>query len=133
MSRCRFVQPETVKLPLSDNDWIIVKKRLSEGESRAAVMSVIGTIKQDGSRTLDRDVLGLGEVAAYLLEWSFRDAADKPVPINSYSAKLDALKALDQDSYDEIDQALTAHKAAMDEENASKKKEALGTASVSPT
>ena len=36
MSRNRFVKPETVRLPLSDEDWIDVKRSLTYGEAKRA-------------------------------------------------------------------------------------------------
>lgn len=102
--RVRFVTPETVRIPLSDGDWIEVKKRLTVGEARTATTSFIGKFHGDGSRTPNAEMLGMGWVFAYLVRWSFRDANDLPV-----SVSLDALKALDLDSYREIEEAVEAH------------------------
>jgi hypothetical protein len=104
MPRSRFVTPEIVRLPLSDGDWIEVKKRLSVGEARYATSSFIGAFKQDGSRIPNLETLGMGQTLAYLVRWSFRDAQDLPV-----SVSLDALKALDMDTYREIEEAIEQH------------------------
>jgi len=107
--RKRFVVPDIVRLTLSDGDWLEVKKTLTVGEERAAIATVIGRTNQDGSRTPNMDVLGMGEVAAYIVDWGgpgFTDAKDKPV---AYS--FDALKSIDPATYKEIDEAIDAHKA----------------------
>src|SRR5262245_17205698 len=104
MGRNRFVTPEIVRLPLSDGDWIEVKKRLSVGEARYVATSFIGAYKPDGSRLPNLDNLGMGNTLAYLVRWSFRDAQDMPV-----SVSLDALKALDIETYREIEEAIDAH------------------------
>lgn len=106
--RVRFVTPEIVRLPLSEGDWIEVKKRLTVGEARTATTSFIGKFHGDGSRTPNPEMLGMGWVFAYLVRWSFRDANDLPV-----SVSLDALKSLDLDSYREIEEAIEAHEARM--------------------
>jgi hypothetical protein len=110
MGKLRFVQQgdNIVRLDLSDGDWVEVKKKLTVGESRAAMASVIGEVNTDGWRRPNLKVLGLAEVAAYIVDWSLRDAKDKPVPFS-----LDALKNLEESFFDEIDKALDAHKAAM--------------------
>jgi hypothetical protein len=117
MPRLRFVTPEVVRLPLSDGDWIEVKKRLSVGESRAATSSFIGRFHGDGSRTPNLETLGMGQTLAYLVRWSFRDANDHPV-----SVSLDALKSLDSDTYREIEDAIEAHEARVTMEAAEQEK-----------
>jgi hypothetical protein len=130
MPRLRFVTPEIVRLPLSEGDWIEVKKRLTVGEARQATTSFIGKFNGDGSRTPNLETLGMGNVLAYLVRWSFRDANDLPV-----SVSLDALKALDMDTYREIDDAIEAHEArvALETESLEKKVPASSDPAVSPT
>lgn len=125
MARCRFVQPETTRLTLSDGDWIEVKKKLTVGEQRAAFQQIVGEVNQEGWRRPNMKMMGLAEVAAYIVDWSFRDAADKPVPFS-----VSALEGLDTESYDEIDAAVEAHIKAMEaEKDASKKSQAGNSAS----
>lgn len=115
--KCRFVQPETVRLDLSNDDWLEVKKRLTVGEERQAMAAVVGRINQDGSRSPNIEMLGMAEAAIYIVDWSFTDANDKRVEFS-----LDALKQLDSDTYREIDAAIDAHKTAMAGEHAEEKK-----------
>jgi hypothetical protein len=130
MPRVRFVTPEIVRLPLSDGDWIEVKKRLTVGEARAATSSFIGKFHGDGSRTPNLETLGMGQVLAYLVRWSFRDANDLPV-----SVSLDSIKSLDLDSYKEIEDAIEAHelRVAAEGEEHEKKVPAPSETAVSPT
>jgi hypothetical protein len=130
MPRQRFVTPEIVRLPLSDGDWIEVKKRLSVGEARYATSSFIGGYKSDGVRLPNLEILGMGQVLAYLVRWSFRDAQDLPV-----SVSLDALKSLDLDTYREIEQAIEDHESrvVVEREEQEKKPLAGSVPDVSPT
>lgn len=122
MALLKFVQPETVRLYLgptngTGGDWIEVKKRLSVGEARLAVHSFVGSFNTDGSRTPNLETLGMGQVLAYLVNWSARDANDLPVPVS-----LDAIKALDLASYAAIEKAIEAHVAAVEAEEESREK-----------
>lgn len=121
MGRNRFVVPKTVQLPLSGGDWIEVKERLTVGEARAVTQSFVGTINGDGSRTLNENTLGLGLVQAYLLKWSFVDEHDNRVPVT-----LEAIKALDMESFREIDSAIDAHIEAVEAADEAKKSMAAG-------
>jgi len=130
MGRNRFVTPRTVRLTLSDGDWIDVKERLSVGEARYASSSFIGAYKTDGSRLPNLETLGMGNVLAYLVRWSFRDANDLPV-----SVSLDSLKALDLDTYREIEDAIEAHeqRVAMAASEQEKKVPETSAPDASPT
>jgi hypothetical protein len=127
MGRNRFVVPKTVQLQLSGGDWIEVKERLTVGEARAVTQSFVGTINGDGSRTLNEQNLGLGLVLAYLVDWSFDDANGKRVPVSR-----EAVKALDMESFREIDEAIDAHIERIDAEDG-KKKTAPGETAPSAT
>jgi len=117
MKRNRFVAPRSVRIPLSEGDWIEIKERLSIGDARAATASFIGSYTKDGSRTPNLETLGMGEVLAYLLDWSFRDENDKPVKVS-----LEAVKALDMDTYAEVEAAISGHSAALNAADAEREK-----------
>ncbi len=105
MARCRFVQPEVVRLHLSDGDWIEVKKRLTVGEERTAFQAVVGEVNQaTGWRKPNVEMVGIAEMVAYIVAWSFRDASDKPVAVT-----VNAIKQLDSASFSEIEKALEQH------------------------
>lgn len=113
--RCRFVQPESVRLPLSDGEWVEVKKQLSVGEERKAFQAIVGEVK-DGWRRPNVEMIGVAEMAAYLVDWSFRDAQDKPVPVS-----VDAITQLDTETFTEIERALQLHDEAMRAEREARK------------
>lgn len=105
MGRCRFVQPEVTRIHLSDGDWIGVKRRLSVGEERAAFQAIVGEINpSSGWRRPNVEMLGIAEMAAYIVEWSFRDAQDRPVLVS-----VDAIKQLDTATFRELEAALEKH------------------------
>jgi len=122
MGRNRFVQPETVRLDIGDGDWIEVKKRLTSGEARRAYTGIIKNATQDGKFAFDMNVLGRQELLAYLVEWSLIGLDGKRVPIDTEARKEAAVDALDQDDFKTIDDAVTAHIAAMEAERADAKK-----------
>src|SRR5262245_36357678 len=116
MGRVRFVQPETAELKLSDGDYLIVKKRLSVGEERAAMAQIVGEVNANGWRKPNIEMTGIAEMAAYVVEWSFRDASGKRVPVS-----VGAIKQLDAESFKEVETAIEAHVKAMEEELARQK------------
>lgn len=122
--RSRFVQPETVRIDLSDGDWIRVKKQLNVKETREVWKPIMGEIK-DGWRRPNIEMVGISEIVAYVVDWSFTDANDNRVKVS-----MEAVGDLDQESFDEIDAALKTHIAAMETERA-ERKNAPGTSSAS--
>lgn len=119
MGRNRFVQPEIVRLELSDGDWVDVKKRLTVGEERAAFQAIVGEVNQaTGWRRPNVEMVGIAEMVAYIVRWSFRDAQDLPVPVS-----VSAIKQLDSISFSEIEKALEVHVAAVEAEAQASKNE----------
>jgi hypothetical protein len=115
--RIRFVQPEIVRLDLSDGDWVDVKKRLTVGEERAAFQAIIGEVNQaTGWRRPNVEMVGIAEMVAYIIRWSLRDANDLPVPVT-----VDTIKSLDSESFTEIEKALETHIKAVETELAAAK------------
>jgi len=111
MSRCRFVQPKIVRLPLSEGQWIDVKRELSYGEQTDMFASMR---KQFGAGTvpvLDATQIGRARMGTYLLAWSFVDAEGTPVPVS-----LPAINNLDTETAREITAALEAHEEAIEQE-----------------
>jgi hypothetical protein len=134
MGNSRFVRPETVKLTISNGDWLIVKKRLTHGEARTAFarMYLAGA---DGALKVNPLGLGMSTVTAYLLDWSLLDDDGQPVNIRGVSveeltAKLDALGSED---FAEIRTAIELHDIAMATERAAEKKRLAGANGSDPT
>jgi hypothetical protein len=105
----RFVQPQVVRLELSDGDWLEIRRELTVGEQRAAMARTVKSMRADGRIEPDLEAVGKSEIAAYIIDWSFVDANDKRVP---YSwAALDNLTA---DAYAEIETAVRGHISALE-------------------
>lgn len=115
MSRNRFVEPKTVRLELSDGDWVEVKARLTYGEEQrlasAGLTSVKGARVQDATVGIDLERYNLAKLEVWLVDWSFRDARDKPAKLTR-----SAIAALDPDTAEEIMAALDAHIERLDDE-----------------
>ena len=105
--RNRFASTESVRLPLSDGDWIEIKEELSAKDARESFGQVVREYDKDGMPVLDPEKVGFPRVMAYLLDWSFTDADGKPVAVSAA-----AVNALTYDDYNEIQKAITAHETA---------------------
>lgn len=103
----RFVQPDIARLDLSDSDWVEVKERLTYAEHQRLYSSMLRTVKEgggDGEIGVDLGRFNLLRLETWLVDWSFRDANDKPVPLTRA-----AIENLDPDTVREIDEALDRH------------------------
>ena len=104
MARSRFVVPDVVRLPLSDGDWIDVKKELNAGEQRRVFTNLVKTMQAGEKPELNPEQVGKTKILEYVVGWSFRDGADKPVPFSAT-----ALDNVDPDTYAEIMAAVDVH------------------------
>lgn len=111
----RMRRPEDVKIPLRDDDWIIIKKHLTIGEQRQAFARMIKKQVSGEKPELDPLMSGISVLVEYLLDWSILDADGNPVVIRNCSVevKLAAVNDLPPEKYNEIDAAVDAHVAAM--------------------
>jgi hypothetical protein len=132
MSDSWFVTPETDVIPLPGGQWIEVKKRLTVGEERSAFQAIVGEVNQAGWRRPNVEMIGLAEVAAYLVGWSLTQGA-KPVQIDTDGLKIAALKALHPSKYKLIEDAITAHIEKMDAAEAAEKNGQGGGTAPVPT
>jgi len=102
MGRCRVVSPESVRLPLSDGDYLTVKKELNAGEYHKLVT--------EGAAGKPFAV-----VIAYLVGWSIVGIGGQPLDYRveqSTDERRDVLGSLDVPTIVEIVAALDAHQAA---------------------
>lgn len=114
MSRCRFVQPDIVRLPLSDGDFIDVKRELNAGEQRKLFAGMVRDGVIPGEKTvLDPEQVGITKLVAYLVGWSLVDAKGAPVPVSEA-----ALKNLDVETYTEIMTAVDTHETEQEAKRA---------------
>jgi hypothetical protein len=122
MARCRFVQPDVIRLPLSDGDYIDVKKELNAGEQRRVFSRLVKAMHFSEKPEIDPEQVGLSKVVEYLVGWSFADAQGKPVPVSEA-----AISNLDGETYGEIVKAIDAHDDAVTQERETRKNETADT------
>ena len=117
----RVRRPETHKIEISQGDWLLVKKHLTAGERRQMFSHMM---RRGGvGDSLDSSRVGLARILAYLIDWSFTDADDRPLVILDQSmevveAKLDAI---DPESFTEVLEAIDKHDDAMEKARAEEK------------
>jgi hypothetical protein len=126
MARNRFPAPMVERLPLSDGDWVEVKRDLTVGEEKdISLLAMRELSQQDGNVkfSLDYQLLPFAKAVIYLVGWSFHNAKG-PVKLEEDQRKrLAQLRALDGDTWDEIDAAMQRHEEAVD----AQKKSSSGT------
>lgn len=108
MARCGFVRPDTTKLPLSEGDWVEVKKYLNSGEDKRLTLGDGVQATGDSEYTVDLAGRMFLPLEVYLVAWSFTDFdgnQTKPTPEN--------IRALDPAIEAEIRAALEKHIEAM--------------------
>lgn len=118
-----FVKPEPVRLALSGSQYIDVKKRLNHGEREDMLARMAPHITPGAPFQLERREVRTAKVLAYLLGWSLMDNG-KPAPYGiemPEGARLDMLRSLDPDRFDEMYDAIDAHETKEAEERSALK------------
>ncbi len=105
--RCRFVQGDVVRLPLSGGEWIDVKAELNAGEARHIFSALVKEMHAGRPTTIDPDKVGVTKVVEYVVGWSLLGLDGRPEPVSE-----SAIDGLDVDTYREIVDAVDAHDAA---------------------
>lgn len=110
MGRNRFVVTASTRIELSDGDWIEVKKELTTGDDKKREAAGLVPTLIDGKvvHATDWEVYEIERNAIWITAWSFRDAKDTPVLLS-----VDAIRALDTDTFKEISDAINAHVEAI--------------------
>jgi hypothetical protein len=131
----RVVRPETVRINISDGDWIDVKKRLNAGEARRVYTRMVKTAEAGKPFELDPFQVGRSQVMAYLVNWSFTDQPITGEFGQPASPEVigEALDNLDLESFNEIAQAVAAHETAMNAERDAEKKVKSSETASAPT
>ena len=109
MPRCRVVQPDAVHLELTDGDWVDVKAQLNYGDAVKARAMLVKDIRTDGRVTPDFQLVEIAQILAYLVDWSFIDAAGRKIPVDTDEQKRSGLFALDEATVKELMAAIGAH------------------------
>ena len=84
--------------PLGGADWIVIKRQLTHGERDDLMGALLPGLTPGEPLHVDAKEIRTAKVCAYLVAWS------SPEPIDH-----DTIRALDPDSFDEIDHAIDAH------------------------
>jgi len=131
----RVVVPKTVRLQISQGDWLLVKERLNAGEARAQFKRIVESNEAGKAPKLDSTEVGMSRVLAYLLDWSLTDPKGSPILIRDQpeSTVKAALNSIDLESFSEILKAITAHEEAMDAQRAAEKNSQDGETTSSAT
>jgi hypothetical protein len=127
-----FVRPEVVRVPLSDGEWVTLKKRLTAGESRDAFARMCHSGIEP--LTVNPLQIGLAQMLAYLVEWSLTD--DDGQPVSLLQQPVDVVERylllLEPERFDEIRVAVLRHEAEQVAARAEQKK-TRDTATASPS
>ena len=128
MGRSRKVLPQSDRIPISDGDWILVKRRLNAGEQRLVNEQSRGPDGPNGEVTIDLVKAGLATVRGALLDWSLGDADETLVIRQKPQTEVwAAIDAIDQTTFVEILRAIETHDEAQRLEREQEKKLPAGT------
>ena len=112
MRKSRFQRTNSVRLALTEGDWIEVRERLSGFETRKMAGAAFTSMNANGDIAVDFPALGLARTKKYLTDWNFVDDNDKRIPLSE-----SAIAALDEEALKEIEAALDVHCSAMEAES----------------
>lgn len=143
MPRYRFVDPDTVTLPLSDGDSVTVKKRLNHGEQHDCFTHMYRA-GVNGKAEVDTLKVGDATITAYLVDWTLVDRRGAVIPIpesrsdaegaaRRYAEIVAILRNLEPETWNEIRNAIAQHEKAVEAELAALKKTPAGVSNAPPT
>lgn len=127
MARCPLVKPATVRLSLSQGDWVDVKQELTSGEHRQMFLAQLNSTELGSKPTLDLKNVGVSRVLGYVVAWSYVGFDDKPLQITS-----EVLDKFDGETFQEVLAAVDAHHEAWEKAVDARKNAQTG-ATVSST
>lgn len=128
-----FDDPERVRVPLGEGQFIDVKKRLTVGEREDMITRMTLSMPVGEPAQLNRREVRTARVLAYLLGWSVTKHGT-PVPWSPDmpdGERLDTLRAMAPEAFDLIAEALDTHILAMARERDEQKKMTLGAPALS--
>jgi hypothetical protein len=107
VSRQAFVTPATVKLELSEGDWIEVKSELSYGE-QLQLQDASSRAGEDDKPRFVYSNFYVAHLVAWIVDWSFTDANGR------VEVTADAIRALRGEVAGEINTALNKYEQEQD-------------------
>jgi hypothetical protein len=122
MPRCRFVQPKSVRLMLTEGYFIDVKKELTAGETNEVYERLTVSVTPGSPLRISPKQINVARMMGYILGWNFTNIQGEPVPFSE-----DALNHLEWETYQEIRIALDDHEVKRAEE---KKLQAIASESL---
>ena len=128
MARCPIVRPETVRVSLSEGDFLDLKKRLNTGEYRHMLQAQFKDVSAGEKAVINLEQMGLSKVLAYVVGWSFVDLEGKPLPFSEATLRL-----CDPAVFTEILTAVEAHDDAVEQARAAEKNDQGGESKTSAT
>ena len=132
--RNRFVKPAVVRLEISDGDWIDVKRELNVKERKRVQSAGMTHMQSENPDSEEAKVevrvnwidMIFAKVREYLVDWSFTepklddkgnevlvDGVPELVPVEFSEA---ALSNLDDETFEEIKEALEKHEERLEKE-----------------
>ena len=126
----RYRNPETVKLEISQGDWLLVKKYLTAGEHRRRMTAMLNPDRNQ----IEPVNVGMSAVVAFLLDWSIDGLDGKRMVIADKSdvEKVAILDNLPSDVFTEIIAAVEAHEDRINAERDAAKNNQDGVTQSSP-
>lgn len=113
MGRNRVVSMVTKRLEISDGDWVEVRTQLNNGEYKRLESCGRKFVTVDGKvmQVIDWEVHDMERVAIYLTDWSLKgpDGKDLPLKDKDGNVSLDALRAVDVETFMEVETAILKH------------------------
>ena len=106
MPRNRFVDPNRIRLQISEDDWLEVKSELNVGEQKLLEAAGVRRVA-DGVEIVWEDYQ-IKRAAVWITDWSFQDSSGKQQEVS-----LEALRALDVETFAEVQAALNVHIASI--------------------
>jgi hypothetical protein len=104
----RFASGAAVKLPLSEDDWVLVRAELTFAQQRrlaAAGLTGVDTTATAGDRLkVDLAAFDIEKLVTWVMDWSFRDEEGARVDVSR-----EAVEGLTPEAAQEIAAALDAH------------------------
>jgi hypothetical protein len=122
-----FVNAEVVRLPLSHDQWIEVKRELTYGEQEDMFGRMRRQFAPEQTPLVDATRIGRARMEAYIVGWSFTDPSGRPVPLSA-----SALTNLTTYAAREIRDALEEHEETVSRERESEKNDRDGASVSSP-
>jgi hypothetical protein len=112
MARNRFPSPAVDRLPLSDGDFIEVKRDLTVGEEKdISLLAMREMSQEDGTIKFrpDYQLMPFAKAVIYLVSWSFHNAKGPVKLEDDQKKRLAQLRALEPETWTEIETAIGDH------------------------